>query len=73
MEQVLKLDEDCEEAVLDLFNCKVLQLMVRNGLDGCFLCSWLAVDINNHTSSVYYCQKVLETHHLKLLIIGTWL
>ncbi|XP_045078815.1 hsp70-Hsp90 organizing protein 1-like isoform X2 [Coregonus clupeaformis] len=27
MEQVLKLDEDCEEAVNDLFNCKVLQLM----------------------------------------------
>lgn len=30
MEQVLKLDEDCEEAVMDLFNCKVLQLMVHN-------------------------------------------
>lgn len=29
MEQVLKLDEDCEEAVIDLFNCKVLQLMVH--------------------------------------------
>lgn len=29
MEQVLKLDKDCEEAVIDLFNCKVLQLMVR--------------------------------------------
>ena len=28
MEQVLKLDKDCEEAVNDLFNCKVLQLMV---------------------------------------------
>ncbi|XP_034754477.1 stress-induced-phosphoprotein 1 [Etheostoma cragini] len=27
MEQVLKLDRDCEEAVNDLFNCKVLQLM----------------------------------------------
>ncbi|XP_070697402.1 tetratricopeptide repeat protein 31 isoform X2 [Pempheris klunzingeri] len=27
MEQVLKLDKDCEEAVIDLFNCKVLQLM----------------------------------------------
>ncbi|XP_028279462.1 stress-induced-phosphoprotein 1 isoform X2 [Parambassis ranga] len=27
MEQVLKLDKDCEEAVNDLFNCKVLQLM----------------------------------------------
>ncbi|KAJ8013776.1 hypothetical protein DPEC_G00033300 [Dallia pectoralis] len=27
MEQVLVLDEDCEEAVNDLFNCKVLQLM----------------------------------------------
>lgn len=27
MEQVLKLDRDCEEAVTDLFNCKVLQLM----------------------------------------------
>ncbi|KAL6101850.1 uncharacterized protein ACO6RY_17009 [Pungitius sinensis] len=27
MEQVLKLDPDCEEAVNDLFNCKVLQLM----------------------------------------------
>lgn len=29
MEQVLKLDKDCEEAVTDLFNCKVLQLMVN--------------------------------------------
>lgn len=29
MEQVLKLDKDCEEAVIELFNCKVLQLMVR--------------------------------------------
>lgn len=29
MEQVLKLDKDCEEAVIDLFNCKVLQLMVN--------------------------------------------
>ncbi|XP_041645755.1 tetratricopeptide repeat protein 31 isoform X2 [Cheilinus undulatus] len=27
MEQVLKLDKDCEEAVNDLFDCKVLQLM----------------------------------------------
>ncbi|XP_028325129.1 uncharacterized protein LOC114477171 isoform X2 [Gouania willdenowi] len=27
MEQVLKLDPDCEEAVNDLYNCKVLQLM----------------------------------------------
>ncbi|XP_007240441.3 uncharacterized protein zgc:123010 [Astyanax mexicanus] len=27
MEQVLKLDKDCEEAVNDLFYCKVLQLM----------------------------------------------
>lgn len=27
MEQVLKLDKDCEEAVNNLFNCKVLQLM----------------------------------------------
>ncbi|KAF6731510.1 Tetratricopeptide repeat protein 31 [Oryzias melastigma] len=27
MEQVLKLDEDCEEAENDLFNCKLLQLM----------------------------------------------
>ncbi|XP_051282616.1 uncharacterized protein zgc:123010 isoform X2 [Dicentrarchus labrax] len=27
MEQVLKLDKDCEEAVIDLFNCRVLQLM----------------------------------------------
>ncbi|KAL0964620.1 hypothetical protein UPYG_G00326540 [Umbra pygmaea] len=27
MEQVLKFDKDCEEAVNDLFNCKVLQLM----------------------------------------------
>lgn len=29
MEQVLKLDKDCEEAVTDLLNCKVLQLMVN--------------------------------------------
>ncbi|KAM4607676.1 uncharacterized protein ACJ7VT_015869 [Polymixia lowei] len=27
MEQVLELDKECEEAVNDLFNCKVLQLM----------------------------------------------
>ncbi|XP_029962604.1 hsp70-Hsp90 organizing protein 2 [Salarias fasciatus] len=27
MELVLKLDKDCEEAVIDLFDCKVLQLM----------------------------------------------
>uniref|UniRef100_A0A3Q3WMY6 Uncharacterized protein n=1 Tax=Mola mola TaxID=94237 RepID=A0A3Q3WMY6_MOLML len=27
MEQVLKLDKDCEEALNELFNCKVLQLM----------------------------------------------
>lgn len=29
MEQVLKLDKGCEEAVIDLFNCRVLQLMVN--------------------------------------------
>lgn len=29
MEQVLKLDKGCEEAVMDLFNCRVLQLMVN--------------------------------------------
>lgn len=28
MEQVLKLDTDCEEAAMDLLNCRVLQLMV---------------------------------------------
>lgn len=28
MEQVLKLDTECEEAAMDLLNCKVLQLMV---------------------------------------------
>lgn len=28
MEQVLELDTDCEEAVVDLMNCRVLQLMV---------------------------------------------
>lgn len=28
MEQVLKLDTDCVEAVMDLQNCRVLQLMV---------------------------------------------
>lgn len=32
MEQVLKLDKDCEEAVIDLFNCKVLQLMVNTSI-----------------------------------------
>lgn len=32
MEKVLKLDKDCEEAVTDLFNCKVLQLM-EHGFD----------------------------------------
>ncbi|XP_016128812.1 uncharacterized protein [Sinocyclocheilus grahami] len=31
MEQVLKLDQDCEEAVNDLLYCKVQQLMVRTG------------------------------------------
>uniref|UniRef100_A0A3B4B6F8 Uncharacterized protein n=1 Tax=Periophthalmus magnuspinnatus TaxID=409849 RepID=A0A3B4B6F8_9GOBI len=30
MEKVLRLDKDCEEAVTDLFNCKVLQLMVMH-------------------------------------------
>lgn len=55
MEQVLKLDKDCEEAVTDLFDCKMLQLMVHNWLQGSFLWSRLAVDINNHTSSDYYC------------------
>ena len=29
MAQVLNLDKDCEEAVNDLFHCKVLQLMVN--------------------------------------------
>nr|XP_029506068.1 tetratricopeptide repeat protein 31-like [Oncorhynchus nerka]XP_029506069.1 tetratricopeptide repeat protein 31-like [Oncorhynchus nerka] len=29
MQQVLKLDQDCEEASIELFNCKVLQLLVR--------------------------------------------
>ncbi len=33
MEQVLKLDKDCEEAVIDLFNCKVLQLMVNTAVN----------------------------------------
>lgn len=28
MEQVLKLDTDCKEAVMDLLNCRVLQLIV---------------------------------------------
>lgn len=32
MEKVLRLDKDCEEAVTDLFNCKVLQLM-EHGFD----------------------------------------
>uniref|UniRef100_A0AAV2JK34 Uncharacterized protein n=1 Tax=Knipowitschia caucasica TaxID=637954 RepID=A0AAV2JK34_KNICA len=32
MEKVLRLDTDCEEAVTDLFNCKVLQLM-EHGFD----------------------------------------
>lgn len=31
MEQVLKLDQDCEEAVNDLLYCKVQQLTVRTG------------------------------------------
>lgn len=31
MEQVLNLDQDCEEAVNDLLYCKVQQLMVRKG------------------------------------------
>lgn len=31
MEQVLKLDQDCEEAVNDLLYCKVQQLTVRAG------------------------------------------
>uniref|UniRef100_UPI0037E70B23 tetratricopeptide repeat protein 31 isoform X2 n=1 Tax=Semicossyphus pulcher TaxID=241346 RepID=UPI0037E70B23 len=34
MEQVLKLDKDCEEAVNDLFDCKVLQLMERGFEEG---------------------------------------
>ncbi|XP_034537945.1 hsp70-Hsp90 organizing protein 2 isoform X1 [Notolabrus celidotus] len=34
MEQVLKLDKDCEEAANDLFDCKVLQLMELGFDDG---------------------------------------
>lgn len=34
MEQVLKLDTDCEEAAMDLLNCKVLQLMVSSFTSG---------------------------------------
>lgn len=45
MEQVLKLDEDCEEAVNDLFNCKVLQLMVNTHL------RLVGVDVNKLSSS----------------------
>lgn len=33
MEQVLKLDKGCEEAANDLFYCKVLQLMVCEGVE----------------------------------------
>lgn len=36
MEQVLKLDKDCEEAVNELYNCKVLQLMVDTYENYCF-------------------------------------
>lgn len=36
MEQVLKLDKDCEEAANDLFYCKVLQLMVGEGAECVF-------------------------------------
>lgn len=33
MEQVLKLDKDCDEAANDLFYCKVLQLMVSEAAE----------------------------------------
>lgn len=36
MEQVLKLDKDCDEAANDLFYCKVLQLMVSEGAESVF-------------------------------------
>ncbi|KAG9346141.1 hypothetical protein JZ751_007959 [Albula glossodonta] len=38
MEQVLRLDKDCEEARNDLFNCRVLQLMVRRAFS--HHCPW---------------------------------
>lgn len=38
MEQVLKLDKDCEEAASDLFYCKVLQLMVCEGVEFVYIC-----------------------------------
>lgn len=34
MEQVLKLDSQCKEASSELFNCRVLQLMVSNTSNG---------------------------------------
>lgn len=58
MEQVLKLDRDCDEAVNELFNCRVLQLMVRtlaNKVAKVFPVSLAAVNGNN--------QNFLSTFH----------
>lgn len=56
MEQVLKLDKDCEEAVTDLFNCKVLQLMVsaRSKLWQLLFYSVIMADATIYRASLFW-------------------
>uniref|UniRef100_A0A671QKR7 Tetratricopeptide repeat protein 31-like n=1 Tax=Sinocyclocheilus anshuiensis TaxID=1608454 RepID=A0A671QKR7_9TELE len=48
MEQVLKLDQGCEEAVNDLLYCKVQQLMVRTGF---LICHMIFLFQHKHLNS----------------------
>uniref|UniRef100_A0A3B4B803 Uncharacterized protein n=1 Tax=Periophthalmus magnuspinnatus TaxID=409849 RepID=A0A3B4B803_9GOBI len=54
MEKVLRLDKDCEEAVTDLFNCKVLQLM-EHGLDE--LQSVYLLEKFTTVQALFFCNK----------------
>uniref|UniRef100_A0A8C7KD89 Zgc:123010 n=1 Tax=Oncorhynchus kisutch TaxID=8019 RepID=A0A8C7KD89_ONCKI len=57
MEQVLKLDKDCEEAVNDLFNCKVLQLMVNTHI---FEYTCTCSSLHTHVAMCY--QRAHDTY-----------
>ncbi len=75
MEQVLKLDQDCEEAVNDLLYCKVQQLLVRTGLlivvqlvEHNEQRLWVLVPENKehaHTIYTFKCPKLLCTKSLQ--------
>lgn len=56
MEHVLKLDKDCEEAANDLFYCKVLQLMVSEGVESVFNIHIFG-DIKSQCIVYYYTDK----------------